>query len=82
VAGSALIAQGIDKRRQILRFIRDYQRRQGMAPTIAEITNAMGYASKNAVRTHLQQLAQEGWVTFEHYRHRSLRVLKSGRYPR
>lgn len=82
MAGAALMAQGIEKRRQILRFVKRYQARHGFSPTTLEIAEDLGASSKNAVRHHLATLAREGFVTTEPRKHRSLRIINDGRYPR
>lgn len=82
MAGSALMAQGIDKRRHILRFIKAYSRKHGFSPTVEEIAAELGVASKNAVRYHLAILIEEGFVAQQTRKHRSLQVLDEGRYPR
>lgn len=80
MAGSALLAQGIDRRRAILRFVRTYMKKNGYAPSIAEIAVGVDLASKTAVRHHLEHLKGEGWVTWTDGRYRSLRVVNEGRY--
>lgn len=81
MAGVALIAQGIERRRHILRFVKKYQARYGCSPTSAEIADELDVA-KNAVRHHLDILAREGFVELQPRKHRSLRIINDGRYPR
>lgn len=80
MAGSALLAQGIDRRRAILRFVRGYIKKNGYAPSIAEIAEGVDLASKTAVRHHLDVLKSENWVTWTEGRYRSLQVTNDGRY--
>ena len=80
MAGSRLMAQGIDRRRAILRFVRAYVKKHGFAPSIAEVAEGVGLASKTAVRYHLETLRREGWVSWVDGKYRSLQVTKSGRY--
>lgn len=75
MASSALIAQGIDRRRAILRFIKAYVKKNGFAPSVEEITNGVGLASKTATRHHLDLLKESGDVTWTEGKYRSLRVL-------
>lgn len=82
MAGSALIAQGIDRRRAILRFVKDYTRREGYPPSIAEIAAGVELSSNTAVRHHLETLREEGFVDWTPDRYRSLKILKTTRYPK
>lgn len=82
MAGSRLIAQGIDRRRAILRFVKDYQSRYRMAPSVVEIAQGLedGPLSKTAVRHHLQILIDEGIVSMRAGKYRSLQVISDRRY--
>lgn len=82
MASAALMAQGIEKRRAILRYIKAHQKKHGYSPTVQEITDELGYTSKNAVRHHLVILTEEGFIAHQPRKHRSLQVLNTGRYPR
>jgi len=82
MAGSALIAQGIDRRRAILRFVKDYSKKEGYPPSIAEIAKGVDLASNTAVRHHLETLKAEGFVDWTPDRYRSLKILKTSRYPK
>lgn len=82
MAGSALIAQGIDRRRAILRFVKDYTKKEGYPPSIAEIATGVNLASNTAVRHHLETLKTEGFVDWTPDRYRSLQILKTSRYPK
>lgn len=82
MAGSALLAQGIDRRRAILRFVKEYVKREGYAPSIAEIAAGVELSSNTAVRHHLETLRDEGFVDWTGGRMRSLKVLKTSRYPK
>lgn len=75
MAGSALIAQGIDRRRAILRYVKKHQKDHGFAPSIEEIATAV-QVTKTAVRHHLDVLKAEGWVTWVEGKYRSLKLLK------
>lgn len=81
MAGAALIAQGIEKRRAILKFLRA-QAKRGLTPSVEEIADHLQVSSKNAVRHHLQVLIDEGFITMVPRQHRSIRVIRDGRYPR
>lgn len=80
MAGSALIAQGIERRRAILRFVKGYIKREGCAPSIAEIASGVDLSSNTAVRHHLETLRDEGFVDWHDGRYRSLRITNTDRY--
>lgn len=65
VAGKALIKQGEKRRRDIMRFVRNYQAKHGWAPTVQEIADAVGLVSPNSTRMHLQRLADDGFIRME-----------------
>lgn len=76
MAGAATIAQGIDRRRKIVAFVRAYIKKNGFAPSIEEIADGVKLASKTAVRHHLQKLEEDGVVTMQAGKYRSLRVVE------
>jgi repressor LexA len=47
---------------QILDFIRDFQRREGISPTHREIRDRFGYSSYGTVHKHLKLLEQKGYL--------------------
>jgi repressor LexA len=51
------------RQRQILEFIRDFQRREGISPTHREIRDRFGYSSYGTVHKHLKLLEQKGYLT-------------------
>ena len=75
MASSALIAQGIDRRRAILRFVKKYVATHGFAPSVEEITEGVGLSSKTATRHHLDVLKENGDVTWTPGKYRSLRLV-------
>lgn len=75
MAGAKLITQGIERRRAIMRFIKDYMKRNGFAPSIDEIATAVDLSSKTAVRHHIDILVEEGQLAVTPGKYRSLRVL-------
>lgn len=79
MAGQALLRQGVDKRREILRFIKAYIKKQGYAPTLDEIAMGVG-AAKTTARYHVGVLMDEKYLAMTEGKYRSLRVVKDGRY--
>lgn len=58
-----LVAQGEKRRDQMFRFIKRYIDKHGYSPTIAEIGEAVGISSPNAVRNHLYRMRDEGRIS-------------------
>lgn len=50
------------RQRQILEFIREYQRREKISPTHREICDRFGYSSYGTVHKHLKLLEQKGYL--------------------
>jgi SOS-response transcriptional repressor LexA len=73
MAGSATIAAGIDRRRDIVRFVRKFHTSKRMSPSIEEIAEAVGLQSKATVRYHVNILVDEGKLIRDPGRYRSLR---------
>lgn len=65
MAGKTLIAQGEQRRADILGYVRTYHAEHGWAPTISEIADAVGLVSPNSTRNHLQRLVLEGFMKME-----------------
>lgn len=51
-----------ERQRDILQFIRDYQRRKGVAPTQREICEEFGFSSYGTVYKHLSLLQKKGLI--------------------
>src|SRR5437773_2133954 len=62
------------KQQQILDFIQNRQRADGVAPTYQEIAERFGFRSPHSVTTHLRLLRQKGCLESESRKARSLRV--------
>ena len=50
------------KRAAVLAFLRDRVEGQGRAPSLAEIANEFGFASRNAAQKHVQALVADGLI--------------------
>lgn len=75
-ASKTAVAQGVITRRNIVKFISSYWTKNKCAPSLTEISAGVGLASHSAVRTHLLILQNEGKVTWQAGKMRSVRVLK------
>lgn len=62
------------KQQQILDFIQNWQRTEGVAPTYQEIAERFGFRSPNSVTTHVRLLRQKGCLESKPGKARSLRV--------
>lgn len=51
-----------ERQRQILEFIREFRRRQGVSPTHREIRDRFGYSSYGTVHKHLKLLERKGYL--------------------
>lgn len=64
-----------ERQRQVLGWIRDFQAREGVPPTVREIGAALGMRSTGSVRTHLEALRRKGYLGGgKPRRHRGLSV--------
>jgi repressor LexA len=70
-----------DRQADILAFLERYCQREGMAPSIAEIQAAYGFASPRGVAKHLEALAAKGCIELVPNRARGIR-LRQARRPR
>ena len=68
-----------ERQQEILDFIREQQDLRGMTPTTAEIMERFGFASPNAVTSHLQALERKGALLREPNKARGLVLTDSYR---
>jgi repressor LexA len=68
-----------ERQQEILDFIREQQDLRGMTPTTAEIMESFGFASPNAVTSHLQALERKGALLREPNKARGLVLADSYR---
>lgn len=69
------------RQQEILDHIRRSVKQEGVPPTIAEIAEALGLRSTNAVRGHLQALARKGLIELLPSLARGIRLLERGGEP-
>lgn len=70
-----LVTQGEDRRKVILKFLREYIDEKGWAPTVQEIADAAGLASPNSTRNHLLKLVEEGYLRMEPRQARAIALI-------
>jgi repressor LexA len=66
----------ITKRQQLtLRFVKDYIVEHSYAPTVTEIADGLGLASRGVVHRYLKALAAAGEIHMTPKRHRNIRIV-------
>ena len=68
------------KRAAVLAFLRDRLEGQGQAPSLAEIAEEFGFASRNAAQKHVQALVADGLIELAPGQKRGIRMV-GGRGP-
>lgn len=63
------------RQRQVLNFIRRSLQKNGIAPTRAEIADAMGFQSRNAAVDHLKALERKGYIRLHSDLSRGIQLL-------
>ena len=66
--------QGDERREAIVLFIREYWDTFGISPSVDEIAQGVGLASKTAARHHLAVLSEQGLVVSTPGKYRSIRL--------
>lgn len=69
------------RQRQVLNFIRRSIQKNGIAPTRAEIADAMGFQSKNAAVDHLKALERKGFIRLHSDLSRGIQLLEGDEDP-
>ncbi|MBV6288307.1 transcriptional repressor LexA [Pseudomonas aegrilactucae] len=69
------------KRAAILTFIRDRIAQQGQPPSLADIAQAFGFASRSVARKHIQALCEAGFIEVTPNQARSIRLAGALRRP-
>ncbi|MBC2691386.1 MULTISPECIES: transcriptional repressor LexA [Pseudomonas] len=69
------------RRAAILTFIRDRIAQQGQSPSLAEISEAFGFASRSVARKHVLALTEGGFIEVNPHQARGIRLLNQPRRP-
>ena len=64
------------KQRRLMIYVQDYIDRRGDAPTVQEMTDAFGYASKGRVFEMLTALEDQAYIARTPYRARAIHILR------
>ena len=63
------------RRTAILTFIRDRIAEHGQSPSLAEISEAFGFASRSVARKHVLALTEAGFIEVNAHQARGIRLL-------
>lgn len=66
------------RQEKVLRFVRDFVRRHGYAPSVREVAAGMRIGTPKGAADHLKALARKGYLLREAGRSRALRVVADG----
>ncbi len=69
------------RRSAILTFIRDRIAQQGQSPSLAEISEAFGFASRSVARKHIVALTEAGLIEVVPHQARGIRLLNTEPRP-
>jgi repressor LexA len=69
------------RRTAILTFIRDRIAQQGQSPSLAEISEAFGFASRSVARKHILALTEAGLIEVVPNQARGIRLVQTGPRP-
>jgi repressor LexA len=67
-----------ERQKEILDFVRSYQRDRGIAPTHREVCDRFGFSSYGTAYKHLKLLADKGYLKRERHQRRGLELLAQG----
>ena len=70
-----------ERQRDILRFIRDYREKSGVAPTHREICDAFGFSSYGTVYKHLSLLEKKGLIRRDANQKRGVELVEEPAAP-
>lgn len=65
-----------EKQEKIYNIIKEFINENGYAPSVREICNIAGLNSPATVFVHLQNLKEEGYITYVNGKSRTIRVVK------
>lgn len=63
-----------NRRKLVYRFLSEYIEQHGYAPTIREIGDGVGISSTSNVHYYLQQLQEEGLITVDNNKPRTIQI--------
>lgn len=69
------------RRTAILQFIRDRIAQHGQSPSLAEISEAFGFASRSVARKHILALTEAGLIEVQPNQARGIRLVHAGPRP-
>lgn len=66
------------RQQQLLAFIRDFIAEHEFSPGYVEMAQHLGLRSKSGVNRMIHALADSGFITFDAFRKRSIRIIEDG----
>lgn len=63
------------RQEDVLRFVKEYVKRNQWPPTIGEIAKGLGIASRSTVHSHLGALKAKGYIVIEPGSPRAIRIV-------
>ncbi len=69
--------QATERQMRVLRYVEEFQRAHGYAPTIREMCEALGIRSTNGITDHLAALERKGYIRRDQDKSRTIVVLRS-----
>jgi len=70
------------KQKQVLEFIREFQKENGYPPTLQEICENFGFSSTKSADNHIQALIQKGYLRRNKGLNRSLTIVGNEKRPK
>lgn len=70
-----------ERQKEILDYVRAYQRERGIAPTHREVCDHFGFSSYGTAYKHLKLLAEKGYLKRERHQRRGLELLPAAGEP-
>src|SRR5438552_4797605 len=70
-----------ERQRDILQFIRDFQKQRGVAPTHREICDHFGFSSYGTVYKHLSLLEKKGLIRRDWNQKRGVELVENDQAP-
>lgn len=63
--------------RELLHLLSDFIKEKGYSPTLKEMRDLRGYRSTSPIQRQLERLQEEGYISNEYNRARTIKILKT-----
>lgn len=68
-----------ERQAQMMKYIKAFKDKSGLAPTYREIAAYMGIKSNNGVKRHIEALERKGYIQIMRYRRRGIKIMEEER---